>query len=297
MTGLDLSAWVPRGVDRRSGAFAKVVVARADPPTWGRARSLLWAASRLCECALAWGLEPEPSVLLRDGVIERFILTAAVNWSSAARRTVRSNLLFLAHRFFAVAPDPTALGRERAQEPYSEAELAGYLTLADAQPTAARRARASGLIALGAGAGLIGADLRAVTGNDVVARCGGVLVEVIGSRSRTVPVRAELSERALAAAQWADSGFIVGGAAPNRRNVTSPLIASLAGGADLPRLSLARLRSTWVARCAADIGLATLMAAAGVRCSQRLGDVVAHLDPGDEADAVRLLGGQRWTRR
>jgi hypothetical protein len=35
------------------------------------------------------------------------------------------------------------------------------------------------------------------------------------------------------------------------------------------------------------------MAAAGVRCSQRLGDVVADLDPGDEAHAVRLLGGGR----
>jgi hypothetical protein len=107
-----------------------------------------------------------------------------------------------------------------------------------------------------------------------------------------VPVRAELAERALVAAAWAGSGFIVGGAEPTRRNVTSPLIASLAGGADLPRLSLARLRSTWLSRCAADIGLATFMAAAGVVCSQHLGDVVAHLDPGDEATAVALLGGQ-----
>jgi hypothetical protein len=77
---------------------------------------------------------------------------------------------FLAHRFFAVAPERTPLRRERAQEPYSEAELARYLALADAQRTAARRARVSGLIALGAGAGLIGADLRAVTGSDVVCR-------------------------------------------------------------------------------------------------------------------------------
>ena len=97
---------------------------------------MLWAASRLCECALRWGLEPEPTVLLDDAVIERFILTAAANWSSAARRTVRSNLLFLAHRFFAGTGAPS-LARERAKAPYSEAELAGYLALADTQPTAA----------------------------------------------------------------------------------------------------------------------------------------------------------------
>ena len=95
VTGLDLSAWVPRGVDGRSGAFARVVVARADPPTWGRARSLLWAASRLCECALRWGLEPEPTVLLADAVIERFILTAAADCvqRGAAHRAFESFVL------------------------------------------------------------------------------------------------------------------------------------------------------------------------------------------------------------
>ena len=165
--------------------------------------------------------------------------------------------------------------------------------LADAQPTVARRQRASGLIALGAGAGLIGADLRLVRGDDVIERSGGVLVFVKGRSPRVVPVRAEHHFRVLDAARFIGTGFIVGGAEPNRRNVTSPLIASLAGGGDLAGLSLARLRSTWVSRCAADIGLATFMAAAGLRCSQRLGDVVADLDPGEEAYAVRLLGGAR----
>jgi hypothetical protein len=118
-----------------------------------------------------------------------------------------------------------------------------------------------------------------------------VLVEVNGAHPRTVPVRAELAQRALAAAAWAKDGFIVGGADPARRNVTSHLIAFLSRGPDLDRLNLARLRSTWLARCAADIGLATFMAAAGIACSQHLGDVVARLDPGDEVRAVGLLGG------
>jgi len=292
MTRLDLTAWVPRGVEVRSADFARGVVGRVDPPTWARARSLLWAASRLCDFALEKGLEPDPCVVLSAATIERFILSTT-GWSNSGRRTMRSNLVFLSRRVVGVAPRPLALGRERAQAPYSGAELVAYLSLADAQPTLARRQRATALIALGAGAGLIGADLRLVRGHDVMARSGGVLVCVHGPHPRVVPVRAELAERALGAAAWAGPDFIVGGAEPNRRNVTSPLIASLAGGVDLPRLSLARLRSTWVARCAADIGLATFMAAAGIRCSQRLGDVVAHLDPGDEAAAVALLGGRR----
>jgi hypothetical protein len=33
------------------------------------------------------------------------------------------------------------------------------------------------------------------------------------------------------------------------------------------------------------------MHAAGITCSQRLGDLIATLDPGDEAQAVALLTG------
>jgi integrase len=286
-----IEIWAPRHVVPTAGTFARKVVVSAEPPSWPRARSLLWAASRLCAFALDCGLEPEPSVVLSRSVIERFIVVGSAGWSGPGRRTLRSNLLFLAQRVLDIAPDPVPLGRERAQAPYSEAELAAYLDLADAQPTVSRRARASGLIALGAGAGLIGTDLRLVTGHHVIGRSGGVVVEVGGRRPRVVPVRRELAPRALRAAAWAGPGFIVGGAEPHRRNVTSPLIASLAGGADLPRLSLARLRSTWLSRCAADIGLPTFMAAAGVTCSQRLGDVVADLEVGDEERAVALLGG------
>lgn len=286
-----LEAWVP-GADARAGAgFARALVAPLELSSWARARSLLWAASRLGAYGASVGVEAQ-EVLLSEPFIERFMAADTPRWSASARRTARSNLLFLATERTRRGPRRAALSRERALAAYSASELASYLALCDAQPTEARRQRASGLIALGAGAGLIGADLRLVRGADVTQRCGGVIVSVRGTRARHVPVRAELAARALAAAHWAGPGFIVGGAEASRRNVTSPLIASLAQGPDLARLNLARLRSTWLAACAADIGLATFMRAAGVRCSQRLGDVVAHLDAGDEADAVALLGGR-----
>jgi hypothetical protein len=50
--------------------------------------------------------------------------------------------------------------------------------------------RASALVCLGAGAGLAGADLRAVAGADIAARSGGILVQVRGPRPRAVPVLA-----------------------------------------------------------------------------------------------------------
>ena len=47
---------------------------------------------------------------------------------------------------------------------------------------------------------------------------------------------------------------------------------------------------TWLADCARLLGLATFMHAAGITCSQRLGDLLASLEPAAEADAVALLG-------
>ena len=120
-----------------------------------------------------------------------------------------------------------------------------------------------------------------------------MIVAVRGARPRAVPVPARYHDRLLAAARLAGAGPVTGGTDPGRRNITTPLIRSLSGGAGLPRLDTSRLRATWLADCAELLGLATFMHAAGISCSQRLGDLVAGLQPAGEAQAVRLLGAAR----
>ena len=145
-----------------------------------------------------------------------------------------------------------------------------------------------------AGAGLIRADLRDAHGTDVTCRSGGVIVTVRGgARPRAVPVLARYHGRLLAAARFAGDGLVLCGADPGRRNLTTPLITALDGGSGLPRLDTSRLRATWLAGCADQLGLATFMHAAGITCSQRLGDLLAGLEPAAEQDAVRLLGAAR----
>ena len=104
---------------------------------------------------------------------------------------------------------------------------------------------------------------------------------------------ARYHEPLLASAKFAGDGLVTGGSDPARRNVTTPLIRALAGGTGLPRLDTSRLRATWLCDCAQLLGLAAFMHAAGITCSQRLGDLLATLAPGSEADAVALLGGQQ----
>jgi len=234
-----------------------------------------------------------PEVVLHPSAAERFT-RCAPGLSGVARRTLRTNSRFIGRRVVPhLYPADLPLPRERTKAPYAPAEIAGYLALADAQPTAERRTRAAALVCLGAGAGLIRGDLRQVRGTDVACRSGGVLVEVRGARPRPVPVLDRYQDRLLAAARFAGPGLICGGADPGRRNLTNPLVSALDGGTGLPRLDTSRLRATWLRDCAGQLGMATFMHAAGISCSQRLGDLLAGLEPAGEAEAVRLLGAAR----
>jgi hypothetical protein len=288
-----IARWRPSSVSPQAAAFARQVVPLAAPGGRERAKNLLWAAAKLADYAIGLGLDAAPEVLLHPSVIERFA-RCAPGLSGVARRTLRTNLRFIARRVVpALYPQDAPLPRERAKQPYSPAEIAGFLALADAQSAASQRMRAAGLVCLGAGAGLIRADLRDVRGTDVICRSGGVIVAVRGARPRAVPVLSRYHGRLLAAARFAGTAPVCGGADPGRRNITTPLTRSLSGGDGLPRLDTSRLRATWLTEVADLLGLATFMHAAGITCSQRLGDLLAALDPADEATAVTLLGATR----
>jgi len=284
--------WRPVSVPAEAAAFARAVVTGCGPLGRDRAKNLLWAAGKLAGYGIGLGLEPVPQVLLHPSVIERFAAHAP-GLSGPARRTLRTNLRFIARRVVPHLDPPDApLPRERARTPYTAAEIAGFLALADAQPTLARRMRGAALVCLGAGAGLIRSDLRAVRGTDICARSGGVIVTVHAGRApRAVPVLALYHAPLLAAAAFAGGRLLTGGTDPARHNISNPLTRSLAGGSGLPPLEGSRLRATWLADCAQLIGLPVFLHAAGIPCCQRLGDIAARLDPGGEADAVALLGG------
>jgi hypothetical protein len=287
-----ICAHAPASLSPAAAAFARAAAVRAAPRTRERAKALLYAAGRLAAFGESVGMEPQADTLLREATIERFALTGCPRVSAATRRTLRSNLRALARAHEArPSPQPAPLPRERAKAPYGEAEIDGYLRLAAAQPTEARRMRATALLCLGAGAGLIGAELRHLRGHDVKRRSGGLVVSVSGPRARAVPVAARYHRPLEAAAAFAGEGYLLGGREPDRRNLSEALNAALSGDPSLPRLEPGRLRATWLCECAESIGLRAFMDAAGLRCSQRLGDLVAELPRVEEETAVALLGG------
>src|SRR5215471_12755434 len=176
-----IGRWRPSSVSPGAAAFARDVVVKTGPGGRERAKNLLWAAGKLADYGLGLGLEAVPEVLLHPSVTERFT-RCAPGLSPVARRTLRTNLRFTGRRVVPqLYPADLPLPRERAKAPYSQAEIGGFLALADAQPAMGRRMRVAGLVCLGAGAGLIRSDLRDVRGTDIVCRSGGVVVTVRGA--------------------------------------------------------------------------------------------------------------------
>ena len=153
MTSADVAAyvgrWQPSSVSAEAAAFARDVITTVRPGGQERAKNLLRAAGKLADYALGLGLEAVPDVVLHPSVAERFT-RCAPGLSPVARRTLRTNLRFIGRRVVPqLYPADLPLPRERAKAPYSPAQIAGYLALADAQPALERRMRAAGLVCLG----------------------------------------------------------------------------------------------------------------------------------------------------
>ena len=102
-----MARWQPVSVPDQAAGFARAVVMAAAPPGTARANALLWAAARLAAFAVPLGLEAVPQVLLHPSVIERFTAYAP-GLSGPARRTLRTNLRFIARRVVPALAPPDA---------------------------------------------------------------------------------------------------------------------------------------------------------------------------------------------
>src|SRR5579872_1558826 len=138
-----VARYTPVGVPPEAARFARATVAAAGPATVARAKAWLYAAGRVASFAVSVGLQLEPEVVLSAAVIERFVLQLGPAVPVSTRRTVRSALRTLSKRANP-APPPTFVSRDRVKKPYGPGEIAGFLRLADAQPTPARRMKANG---------------------------------------------------------------------------------------------------------------------------------------------------------
>ena len=174
-----IAAWRPATLSVAASVFAREAVTGAAPGTPARAKALLFAAGRLGVFAEGAGLELSPEVLLEEAVIERFIACGSRALSPATRRTLRTNLRALS-RALERYPSPAGGAAQRARQGAIHRRVRSRAICAwqaRSQPRA-RRMRASAVICLGAGAGIVAGELRHLRGSDVLgARAGCSWVE------------------------------------------------------------------------------------------------------------------------
>jgi hypothetical protein len=240
--------------------------------------------------------------LLTAGVIEAYV--AASSHTDRSRASVRSTMR---RAIGSLNPDaqPLKVARPPVAAPYTPAECARIVRLAQNQPTNAATASMSFIVGLGLGAGLDTKDLRHLTAacfNETRPDAGPAVltVTVQEDRRRTVPVRdvyAPLVRRALsihAALGKARDDLILGKVA-DRTNVVDALSrAKSADPAGVLQLRVGRLRNTWlVAAMCAPMPLAEVLRAAGLGSARTLTDLLPFCPKPDDAAVAGALAMMR----
>jgi len=237
--------------------------------------------------------------LLVAGVVEAYLPSAP--GSPGSRATQRAVLRRALRSLDASAP-AAKLAYQPVSAPYTPAQCARFVALARHQPTLGRKRNMAFLVGLGLGAGLDGRDLKTVGRDHVVeVRVDAttfLMVTVTGGRRpRTVPVRAgydALVREGLELHDRCGRGprAVLLGVDTTRDHVTSP-VTERAVHADVTRsvdIEASRLRNTWlVAAMCANVPLADLLRAAGLRSARTIGDLLPYCPDADPAVIAAAL--------
>jgi len=237
--------------------------------------------------------------LLVAGVVEAYLPFAP--GSPGSRATQRAVLRRALRSLDASAP-AAKLAYQPVSAPYTPAQCARFVALARHQPTLGRKRNMAFLVGLGLGAGLDGRDLKTVGRDHVVeVRVDATTVLMVtvtgGRRPRTVPVRAgydALVREGLELHDRCGRGprAVLLGVDTTRDHVTSP-VTERAVHADVTRsvdIEASRLRNTWlVAAMCANVPLADLLRAAGLRSARTIGDLLPYCPDADPAVIAAAL--------
>jgi hypothetical protein len=188
-------------------------------------------------------------------------------------------------------PRPAALTRRAVALPYRDEELDALAGDSRSQSTPERHRAALAMFLLGAGAGLDGRWVTKVRGSDVFRTAEAVLVRTPPPSPRVVPVLRRYEDELVDLATAAGDELLVGDLRTNR-NLASALAARLEVGRGHPRLSMGRLRSTWlVHHLTMGTRLTELARAAGLSGVTVLSDLLEFVAPVAEPAARAMLRG------
>jgi len=231
------------------------------------------AATRLVAwCWETAGLPLERHIVFHRDTIARFISVGCPELKAASRGNLRSQLLRMSEILAQPAPRRLeALPPSDPSAPYSAEELVSLRSWASGQSTSGRRANAAVLLALGAGAGLSASEIGELRVADIQVDDLGALVNVTGSRARSVPVLREWEAALIERVASMDPGRYA--FRENHTTFYPNLVSNFVdrGHPTRVRLTTQRLRATWIVHhLDAGTPVVALMEGAGVESLEAL---------------------------
>lgn len=267
-------------------------VLRLDPPSPAVAIRFARLLARIATWAISESLPLDWEIVLDPDTVERFVTSLPVG--ARSRATYRADLRRIGPALTRRAPwppPPAVLPRRAAPHPYSAGELDSLRRIALLQSSPLRRRSARALVTLGAGAGLDGRWVAGVRAVDVSRHDDGVLVQVGPPNARAVPVLAAFEDDVAELAARAGDQFLVGGTS-TCRNRAGELASRIEVPRGVPRLSVPRLRATWlVHHLTVGTRLPELANAAGLVGVAVLSDLLSFVPAAALEDAHRMLRG------
>lgn len=236
-------------------------------------------------------------------VIERFIAVGCPQVGERTRGNYRSKLLRIKEAVLGsdcITGQPAKLSAAGSKQPYSRTEIADLWGWAGGQPTEELRWGCKTLMALGAGCGVDSPEIIPLRTHDVrrPPQAGGPVVLITrGARKREILCRRPWESVLAAAAERLEApGTASYLFRPNYysrgKNAVTNFLDRTKPSQDVQRLSVTRLRSTWLVGLFNDrVPITVIVAAAGVDTLHGLSRILPYLDavPADEA-AVLLRG-------
>lgn len=260
---------------------------------------LLYVATRIAVFADEAGLPADPAEWLRTENIDRFIISQYRDRHFGPRtaETYRTYLRRMREAMVWVdrgeAPSPRLRTPRDPSAPYDRGELAAYDAWAINLPES-QRWDAEALLCLGVGCGLARVDTIAVTGTDIAVYDSGMVLVYTASRGRPIACAMRYRQRLAHLVQVrADRPlFRPGRQVDAAKNLVSNWTNLHLPPQGTPKLSLARLRSTWIVNLMARrIDRELIAEAAGLRSSAQLAKYAQWVQPPSDDEANQLLQG------
>lgn len=271
-----------------------VAIAAAEDPN--QAPRMLTATAMLLEWCHRSGLALQPEVVLYVDTIEQFIAEGLSGRKPGSKRTYRSLLRTVGERVLGPEACPSRqqiLSRTDPERPYAAREVADLIGAVRGLTTPHRRDNGMVVLMAGLGAGLANADLAGLVGSDVDDTGDVLAINVtFGPRRRRTVVLAEWEEEVRRRAEEVGDRPMFHPARTTIRDKDIPNFLDRLSFPYLPRLTLQRLRVTWIVhRLSAGVPVHVVAGAAGVG-EQQIARYSRFLPEVSQTEADHLLRGQ-----